>query len=614
MKANEEDLYYVAIDSKSFKIKPEGAEVGAINNRIASYQKQLPMQEIAQAIVEGKSYLPCRLQEGKRRSKDSWDRQNLFVLDIDEGMTLEEAREHDFIRSHASFLHTTFSHKEGKHKFRIVFASNRTVSTVEEFELVVHWLFKHIPQADKACKDRARLFFAGTQVIWINENNCLDIDGITDESLKGDRKNNIYISPQSLKPSPSLERVRPLTQSAHIVAIENKDYKTLQSILQVDEMVLNRSQVEDNLKRIPLYEYLGIRKFKSFNDIFHDEKNPSASIFQSKKENGHWLYKCFSVGASFSGSIISVTMKLQGSTKQQAIEFLMRVFKVKYKNQSAIDYFSNLFNYYLEYMSGNHFTNHYPDLYQILTRSKALDILINLLAYVQYNINDEGTQIECYYSLDTLNKQLNVGKSQLGRKMNLFNYLGFMRKLNDDELDDILLAQLKENQTDKNRKYRSSVYVFDILGVELLNEANKRAREFLANNLTLNTLTYEGIARSFGIDRANEIFPQDINKVIPEEHDENVMAIVKAICELVDLKGWTTQQEVIESINFDKEISKAKKIDIFKIAIKQIVDDYNLEYVQLTKDLKLSMGIDERWLSKSSFPKIIRKLLIDLEK
>lgn len=607
MKAQEEDLYYVAIDIKSFKTKPKGIEVGAISNRIANHQKQVTLQEIAQAIEEGKSYLPCKLQEGKGRNKDSWERQNLFVLDIDEGMTLEEAMEYDFICSHASFLHTTFNHKEGKHKFRIVFVSDRTVGTNEEFEMVVQWLFKNIPQADKACKDRARLFFAGKQVIWINENNCLDIDEITDESLKGDRKNNIYISPQSLKPSPSLQRVRPLTQSAHIVAIENKDYKTLQSILQVDEMVLNRSQVEDNLKRIPLYEYLGIRKFKSFNDIFHDEKNPSASIFQSKKGNGHWLYKCHSISTPFSGSIIEVTMKLQGSTKQQAIEFLIRVFKVKIKNQSTIDYFSSLFNYYLEYMSGNHLTNQYPNLYQVLTRSKALDILINLLAYVQYNINEEGTQIECYYSLDTLSKQLNMSKSQLGKKINLFNYLGFMRKLSDDELEDTLLARFKENQSDKNRKYRSSVYIFDILGVELLNEANKRAKEFLANNLTLNTLSYEGIARSFGVDRANEIFPQDINKVISEEHDENVIAIVKAICEFVDLKGWTTQQEIIENVIFSKKFSKTKKNDIFKIVIKQILDDYELEYVQLTKEMKVEFEINETHLSKSSFPKIIRK-------
>lgn len=287
----------------------------------------------------------------------------------------------------------------------------------------------------------------------------------------------------------------------------------------------------------------------------------------------------------------------------------MKVFKVKYKNQTQMDYFYSQYDAYLKYMGGNDLMKHYPELYKVLVKTKSYGALIKLLSFVRDNINQKATGIECYHSLATFSNELELSRAQLNKKINLFGYLGFLRKLKDSELNESLKEQLNQNRVNKNRKYRSNVYEFCILGVELLEFANEKAKAFLEHNLTLNTLSYEGIARSFGKNEANEMFPQDIDKNISSEHDVRVMKITRKICEGIQDKGWTTQQEVMDSVNFEETMSASKKREIFKIAIKQILDDYELEYVQLTKEMKIELEITETDLSEKSFPKVIRKKL-----
>lgn len=97
------EVFEVAIDKEKYTAKPSSWTIGGISKRISNNPQRLTLEQLAKSIEEGQSYLPCKLKDGTERKGANWESQNLFVLDIDEGMTLQVALEHEFIRSNATF-------------------------------------------------------------------------------------------------------------------------------------------------------------------------------------------------------------------------------------------------------------------------------------------------------------------------------------------------------------------------------------------------------------------------------------------------------------------------------------------------------------------------------
>ncbi len=94
----------------------------------------------------------------------------ILIADIDEGLTLEEAKVHPFIMSYGTFLHTTFSHTDANHRFRVVFVMERQIVESIYYTALYKSLMQEIP-TDPSTKSCATLFFGNRHAIfhWIGK-------------------------------------------------------------------------------------------------------------------------------------------------------------------------------------------------------------------------------------------------------------------------------------------------------------------------------------------------------------------------------------------------------------------------------------------------------------
>ncbi len=87
---------------------------------------------------------------------------DFMVLDIDDGLTIEQAELRCRNFGHCFLILPTTRHSPDLHKFRIIFPLVRTITTRGSFHATwdkLQWLF---PELDSACRDCARFYFAST--------------------------------------------------------------------------------------------------------------------------------------------------------------------------------------------------------------------------------------------------------------------------------------------------------------------------------------------------------------------------------------------------------------------------------------------------------------------
>lgn len=139
--------------------------------------KQATIHQFLEDVKRGYSVSGARFINGDRK-KSNVENCHLLMIDIDSGLTIEEAKTNDFIKQNAIALYTSCSHTEDHHKFRLIFNLPEPL-TVSDYEyLYTYLLDNYFRQADKACKDASRLFFGNTnaETFIFDENNLLSVD------------------------------------------------------------------------------------------------------------------------------------------------------------------------------------------------------------------------------------------------------------------------------------------------------------------------------------------------------------------------------------------------------------------------------------------------------
>jgi len=98
------------------------------------------------------------------RSKDTFISTDFLVLDIDDGLRIEDAEKRIEESNYTCLAVPTTSHTPEHHRYRLIFPLSRTITKVEEFEASILDLMEAFPESDLACKDYARFFFGSTTV------------------------------------------------------------------------------------------------------------------------------------------------------------------------------------------------------------------------------------------------------------------------------------------------------------------------------------------------------------------------------------------------------------------------------------------------------------------
>lgn len=603
----------VYLDTIEYFSKPVGKEIGSISNRIIKYPIEISVENLAKEIVKGKTFIPASFKKIDgivKRSNKFWSFQQVFALDFDEGLTLEEALNDHFFQDNASFLYTTFSHTEQHHKFRVVFVSDKEVTSYKDFESVIDYLFERYPYADKACKDGSRLFFGGKELFIFNYDNRLKVEEYIDKTPLQDIKGDINMSCKTLQAyeSPkSFAKHKSLTNNVDLIIA--RDIIGLQEAININQVILSKNEVLNYLKKQDLRTFLGVQGRTNFLDIFHDESSPSASIYQSDKGNGHWLYKCHSEDHQFTGTILHVVQRLLECTMVEARDFLIKVYDIVIYESKAVKEFKESIDMYKSLLISDELEDIHPHFYKVFnTYGHLIDIYVLLDLAKEFITDGEDPKIIFYHSIRTLAEKFGRSTTATGTRMNLFTLFRLISKLDETEVPKEILDIQKQNKRVKQYKYRNSTYELPMYTYDFFSEIDGMCRIWLEKGCSSRTISYEGIYRTFGVQEADRVFPQDKGKEISELSQDIVSQINYITLKFIELKGWTTQSEVLDNLSLSFKGQQEFKTTQFKRCLGEMLDAYGLEIVTSNKQIKAEMGITEEYMSKYSFPKIIRPI------
>ena len=162
----------VSMDTVRFSKKPEKWDVANISNRIGSGSKYIDAANIKSFAKDvgghGMSFAPASFKNNVRKV-DTFEQIQLFALDFDNGTTLAEVQE----RARKYDLPMLFAYETltstNQNKFRVAFLNNTPIDDVKLAEINQHALMEIFPEADKSCKDVARMYFGGKKLLYFDD-------------------------------------------------------------------------------------------------------------------------------------------------------------------------------------------------------------------------------------------------------------------------------------------------------------------------------------------------------------------------------------------------------------------------------------------------------------
>lgn len=616
----------VYLSNISNKEKPNQYKVKKIANTILNNLREMTIQEFAEELsVNGKTVVLAELSENKLSKKTKIISQELVMLDFDNKdennlYTIEDLESDTFMQENASFIYKTFSDLFSEvDKFRVVFHLDKLVSESQEIEQIYQALFKKYPQADSSVGQTSRLFFgsnSGYEVIdW---ENTLD----TTELLQ-------------IENTESSEVVE--TVSGEIMDEDLPNYL----LLKYKGYEIVKNKLGDNYKQEFPDDYNAMNYFKSldmreflelpdenpFLDIFHEEDNPSASVFYAE-EHGIYLYKCFSASNKYCGNIISLLERYLKISSIEVVNLLVELTGSNVTNTSQLGQSKfNAQKFKRELQSGE-LKQTYPELYQYFSKYQ-VEIPIILDFMYDYVYTDENGELRYlnYYSINNLAKQLaratNKKKISIDRTRQILYHMivtEVVKKKPEAEIPENIFNNLiLEQKKDSNKLRTSNIYEPTNLTDENTAVSKGIAKVLRKNKVTVGSLSYELVYRLFGEEKAYQDFPQSYepliqrkmikmsktNSNISQASEKLEKTAVKIIMNEIEKKGYVYEKDVIS------KVAKARRLKIndtkkkFQKIRVDIYNKYDLNTCRLTKELYNQLGIKEKYSSKNIIYKVI---------
>jgi hypothetical protein len=160
------------LDTEKFTTKPTKDQAGKIVNRIAQHPTSMTLEQLAQVITEGRTHTPATFQQPHgtygtvRKSNECWSSQQIFELDFDEGLSVQQflllCNEYSI---QPSIVYHTFSSSPEQEKFRAIFTIEQPVTDYRARGVIQLALMRLFPQCDSACSDAARHFYGGKEIV-----------------------------------------------------------------------------------------------------------------------------------------------------------------------------------------------------------------------------------------------------------------------------------------------------------------------------------------------------------------------------------------------------------------------------------------------------------------
>ena len=165
----------IMLNTTEYSAKPDKTEVPAIIRNIKKYT--MSVEDIAKIMIKGATMRPGILNGGNK--SDNWIYQQVFALDVDDGMTVDEAITKLMeLGVRPAFMYASFSYSETHNKFRIVFVSDAIITDPNKRDKLQTALMQVLGCADQRCKDKARIFFGGRRLLYEDYEAVINADDI----------------------------------------------------------------------------------------------------------------------------------------------------------------------------------------------------------------------------------------------------------------------------------------------------------------------------------------------------------------------------------------------------------------------------------------------------
>ncbi len=339
------------------------------------------------------------------------------------------------------------------------------------------------------------------------------------------------------------------------------------------------------VKEVDLFDYL--RDFydlrannrDNFNCIFHEDKHPSASVFQA--DGGTWLYSCRSSYCEFKiGNIIQVVQELSKLSRHDAIEKICFDLNIEYKENEE---FKALLMDNIRTLNDDIKYSH-KDLYSVSYR------YINTLLQLHYealNTLKYADSKGFLFSVSTGHLAKCLGRSDrktTTEDISLFALLELLTKvdINDPNVPPDYKKMIRKFQGD--RDHYINVYALPIYDLKQLRHSDDIAKIIKEKNLRKSNFTYDAVYNAFGREVANKVFPQVKGKKI-HEPDEFMISKIEY---LLDRDGYFSAKS-LKQLYFSNNWKFNEVIYTHQLPL--ITERLNLERICANKLLKEKYNI-----------------------
>lgn len=596
----------VYLSNISNKEKPDQYKVKKISNTILNNLREMTIQEFAEELsVNGKTVVLAELSENKLSKMIPIVEQEVVMLDFDNKdennlYTIEDLEADTFMQENASFIYRTFSDIYSEvDKFRVVFHLDKLVAENQEIEQIYQALFKKYPQADSSVGQTSRLFFgsnSGYEVIdW---DNRLDTKSLLIDENVVDSNSLEVLSGEMLNENTPIYL---LLKYKRYDLVKQKLGNEHSNIFPDDITASNYFKTRD------MREFLEISDENPFYDIFHEEDNPSASVYFAK-DIQIYMYKCFSESNPFHGDIVKVLKEYLGFRSfSEVMDLLIEVTNSEISYLSEIGQAKRDYNDLRDQLRYKQLKNNYPEVYSYLNRyeDEVIEIMDIMFDFTYLDKTTGKLQYLNYLSLDRITKYVNDrlhkknSKTKISNIMNLIIVMEMVTKLPPSELPKELKEQLIDKQQSDSQQIRTSNVYKPSIDLAHVYEIAKKLKR---NNVTINSLGFEVVYRLFGLEKAKQDFPQayspleDRNLIVMSEKDSNLPKknvdfenlVVKILFRELKKKGYIFEETLILLVTEKlKNIESKKKNKVNGSKIKKSISEQSTkqQYVKVRADI-----------------------------
>ncbi|RCT62061.1 hypothetical protein B1139_05420, partial [Enterococcus faecium] len=309
----------IYVDQEKLLEKPvTKKEKTDVRDRCLDNYREVTRDEFVEILNSSQSFIPSKTKN-KGNDKESFVETRVIILDVDNTvkdekgkvvdlskddsryLSIEKVLSINLVHNSAFAIQKSIRYSENLEKYKIVFLLKEAITDYGKMVAVYEYLKKNIPGCDDNVNASNRMFFGGYKsdaVIIINEDNMLDITELPIDFTMTCSKN---------CQSDSGREYELVNETDFVKLIKNDDKEEMKQWFKdclFDSSDMSFNEIYERLLTIDMNKLL--KSSKNLRCLFHNDHNPSASIFTSK--TGHSIFYCHSSNCDISENFIGVVM------------------------------------------------------------------------------------------------------------------------------------------------------------------------------------------------------------------------------------------------------------------------------------------------------------------